>query len=125
MSLEGNRQNVTVELPGNPLSTLDVCSFSQAQGQFPLAQARHITVDQPRRQPHRQARILFDAEREAKPLGSPVCIAAFDLHPVTMLEVSAIASSTQSSAISRANSGKPKDATPSWRGADPRSLIMG
>ena len=45
MSLEGNRQNVTVELPGNPLSTLNVCSFSQAQGQFPLAQAKHITVD--------------------------------------------------------------------------------
>ena len=81
MSLEGNRQNVTVQLPGNPLSTLDVCSFSQAQGQLPLAQIRHITVDQLHRQLQRRASILFDAEREARPLGSPVCMAAIDMHP--------------------------------------------
>ena len=32
MSLEGNRQNVTVQLPGNPLSTLDVCSTILGDG---------------------------------------------------------------------------------------------
>src|SRR5581483_1071573 len=80
MPLEGDRRNVAVQLSGNALSTLKVCSFWQAEDQLTLAQARQITIDQLHRQCYSRTSILFDAEPDARTLDLPVRRARSDMH---------------------------------------------